>query len=142
MICSKDPKNIMDQLEKIYIVKSIGPPDYYLGNDYKKDKKGRWCIGRKKYLKEAITRVKGMFGNLKKYNNPSETGDHPECDTSMVLNDDRHRKYQMLIGMLVWLVRIGRIYVAHAASSLSRFTACPRKGHLKRVLRIFGYLKK
>jgi hypothetical protein len=58
------------------------------------------------------------------------------------MNDDGHRKYQMLMGILVWLVVIGRIDVAHATSSLSRFTACPRKGHLDRVLRVFGYLKK
>jgi hypothetical protein len=83
-----------------------------------------------------------MFGPVKKYTNPTETGDHPELDASTVLNDDEHRKYQMLIGMLVWIVTIGRIDVAHATSSLSRFTACPRQGHLERVLRVFGYLKK
>jgi hypothetical protein len=84
-ICSKESGVIMKQIEKVYTVKSIGPPDYYLGNDYIKDKKGRWCIGCKKYLKEAIKRVEGMFGTLKKYSNPSETGDHPELDTSEVL---------------------------------------------------------
>jgi hypothetical protein len=44
--------------------------------------------------------------------------------------------------MLVWVVTIGRIDVCHATSSLSRFSACPRKGHLDRLLRVFGYLKK
>jgi hypothetical protein len=48
----------------------------------------------------------------------------------------------MLIGMLVWVVTIGRIDIAFdATSSLSRFTACPRQGHLERLLRVFGYLK-
>ena len=32
--------------------------------------------------------------------------------------------------------------VAFETASLSRFTACPRKGHLDCVLRVFGYLKK
>jgi hypothetical protein len=63
-------------------------------------------------------------------------------DTSKLLNGEGHRKYQMLIGMLVWVVTIGRIDVAHATSSLSRFTACPRQGHLERLLRVLGYLKK
>jgi hypothetical protein len=44
--------------------------------------------------------------------------------------------------MLVWVVTIGRIDAAHATSSLSRFTACPRQGHLERLFRVFGYLKK
>jgi hypothetical protein len=63
-------------------------------------------------------------------------------DCSPVLGDEGHQKYQMLIGMLVWIVTIGRIDVAPATSSLSRFTACPRQGHLDRALRVFGYLKK
>ncbi len=83
-----------------------------------------------------------MFGSAKKYSRQSETGDHPKRDTSKLLNDEGHRKYQMLIGMLVWVITIGRIDVAHVTSSLSRFTACPRQGHLERLLRVSGYLKK
>ena len=44
--------------------------------------------------------------------------------------------------MLIWIVVIGRLDVCHATSSLSRFTACPRKGHLERAIHIFGFLKK
>ena len=32
--------------------------------------------------------------------------------------------------------------MAHATSSLSRFSTCPREGHLARALRVFGFLKK
>jgi hypothetical protein len=63
-------------------------------------------------------------------------------DTSKVLDNKGHGKFQMLIKMLVWVVRIGRIDVAHPTSSLSRFTACPWQGHLKPLFRIFGYFKK
>ena len=48
----------------------------------------------------------------------------------------------MMIGMLNWIVCIGRVDVAFATSLLSCFTACPQKGHWDCVLRIFGYLKK
>jgi len=44
--------------------------------------------------------------------------------------------------MLNWIVCLGRMDVAFAVTSLSRFSACPRKGHLSRLMRIFGYLKK
>jgi hypothetical protein len=74
-------------IQSIYAVKSIRPPDYYLGNDYKKDRQGRWCIGCKKYLVEAIKRVERMFGNLKNHSHPMETGDHPELDESETLHD-------------------------------------------------------
>ena len=59
MITSKNPEAIMAQIESVYSVKesSKGEPSYYLGHDYKKDSKGRWCIGCKKYLTEAIQRI-------------------------------------------------------------------------------------
>jgi len=48
----------------------------------------------------------------------------------------------MLIGMLNWIVGIGRFDIAHATTSLARFSSCPRKCHLDRALQVFGYLKK
>ena len=142
MIAARRADRIMEEIKAHYQVKGDGPPDYYLGNDYKKDSKGRWAVGCKKYLTECLKRVEAMFGKLTKQNSPSVPGDHPELDDTELLNDDEHRKFQMLIGMLVWIVTIGRFDVAFATSSLSRFTACPRKGHLERVLRVFGYLAK
>jgi hypothetical protein len=91
---------------------------------------------------EAIKRVERMFGELKKNLHPMETGDHPELDESEIMDDDGHRNHQMLMGMLVWVVTIGRIDAAHSTSSLSRFTACPCKGHELRALHVFGCLKK
>ena len=61
---------------------------------------------------------------------------------SELLDDKDHQQYQMLIGMLNWIVCIGIMDVAYATASLYRFTACPRKGHRDHALRIFGYLKK
>ena len=48
----------------------------------------------------------------------------------------------MLMGILIWVVGLGRFDVAHATSYLSRFSACPREGHLSRALHVFGFLKK
>ena len=145
MICSKNPERVMKEIESVYLVKdsSKGPPSYYLGNDYKKDKKGRWCIGCKTYLTEAVRRIEDLLGKpLPKKDTPMVDGDHPEEDASEILDDAGHQRYQMLIGMLNWIACIGRMDVAFATTSLSRFTACPRQGHMDRVLRIFGYLKK
>jgi Reverse transcriptase (RNA-dependent DNA polymerase) len=142
MIASKKPELVMQGLKEIYAIKSEGPPDYYLGNDYKKDKKDRWCFGCKKYITESVTRIEKMFGTLAKTTIPMSVNDHPETDDTTLLSDDEHRKYQMLIGMLNWVVTIGRFDVAHATMSLSRFSASPRKGHLERALKVFGYLKR
>ena len=48
----------------------------------------------------------------------------------------------MLMGMLIWVVSLGRSNVAHSTSSLSRFSASPRQGHPERVLQVWGFLKK
>ena len=123
-IFAKDPQPIMDQIKSIFTVKSEGPPDYYLGNDYCKDRKGGWNIGCRTYIKEGIRRVEQLFDmTLPKRDVPMTHGDHPELEDSVILDDDGHTKYQMLIGMLNWVVTIGRLDTAFAVTSLSRFVA-------------------
>ena len=51
MAVGKRAQRIMDEIKSVYTVKSEGPPDYYLGNDYKRDKKRRLCVGSKRYIK-------------------------------------------------------------------------------------------
>lgn len=89
-----------------------------------------------------MTRIESMFGTLPKSEVPMASGDHPETDDTKVLDDNGHRKFQMLVGILNWIVTIGSLDVAFATMSLSRFSACPRKGHLERAVKVFGYLKK
>ena len=56
MIASKKPDVIMDLIKKEYHIKGEGPPEYYLRNDYKTHN-GRYAVGCKKYIKEAVSRV-------------------------------------------------------------------------------------
>ena len=62
-------------------------------------------------------------------------------DTSPLLGLEDHRKFQMLLGMLQWLVTICRPDLCCLVSSLNRFGACPREKHLDLAVRAFGYLK-
>ena len=99
-------------------------------------------MGCKTYIKEALSRVENWCGKLEKSTVPMRHGDHPEEDKSEFLSDSDHKKYHALIGMLVWLVIIGRLDLTFVTSSLSRFVAAPRQGHLKRVLKVFSYIRK
>jgi hypothetical protein len=47
----------------------------------------------------------------------------------------------MLIGCAQWAVPIGRFDIQYATNTLARFSTCPRIGHIKRIVRVFGYLK-
>ena len=94
-------------------------------------------------MTEAIRRLGELFGkDLPKNDNPMVDGDHPEEDTSLLLDDGGHQKYQTFIGIMNWIVCIGIMDVAFATSSILRFTALLRNGYLNRVLRVFGYLNK
>jgi hypothetical protein len=98
---------------------------------------------RKTFIKEAISQIeKRMKLTLREEKTPMRTSDQPETDTTLLLDTDMHREYQSLIRMLQWAVTLCRVDICFATSSMTRFSAAPREGHLTRVLRIWGYLKK
>ena len=143
MIVSPDPLRWMKRIQEQFLIKEPGAPKYYLGNDYwQPDMDGPWRMGCTTYLKEAIRRIKDKFGDLAKQRSPLLTDCHPELDDSPPLDTERHRHFQMLLGMGQWVCTIGRPDIAHAMASLSRFNAGPREGHLKLAFRVWGYLKK
>jgi len=73
---------------------------------------------------------------------PIVQGDHPELDTSDLLEDAGIQICQSLIGSLQWAIQNGRFDIATAVMTLSRFRACPRQGHLNHVNHVIGYLSK
>ena len=66
---------------------------------------------------------------------------HPELDTSNLLELDDHRTFQMLLGMLQWMVIIGNPELYQLVACLNLFGACPRETHLDLAVRSFGYVK-
>jgi hypothetical protein len=47
-----------------------------------------------------------------------------------------------MIGCLQWAVSLGRFDIQTSTMTMSRFLAAPRIGHLNRLKRMYGYLKK
>jgi Reverse transcriptase (RNA-dependent DNA polymerase) len=147
-IVARDPDRWKSHISAAFLLKSIGPPSYYLGNDYNfSTDEGAWVLSCATYLKECIRRIEAddellLDGTLWTHRTPLPEGCHPELDDSTLLSDVGVRKYQMLIGMAQWACTIGRLDIAFAVSSLSRFSAAPREYHLELALHLFGYLKK
>ena len=48
--------------------------------------------------------------------------------------------YQSLIGILRWIVELGRIDITTEVSLLASIMARPREGHLYQALRVFAHL--
>ncbi len=46
-----------------------------------------------------------------------------------------------MIGVLRWILKLGRIDIIVPVSLLSRYLVSPREGHLQQAYRIFAYLK-
>ena len=55
----------------------------------------------------------------------------PEIDIYFELNATNAAYYQSLIGILQWMVELGRVDITTEVSMLSSCLALPRKGHLK-----------
>ncbi len=143
LITAQDPWIYMKRLQEIYVIKEPKIPDVYLGATYTGDPSGNWSINAKQYIRESIRQIEQRLGiQIREEKTPMKTNDHPEEDDSPILNNDMHREYQSLVGMLQWAVSLCRIDVCYAVSSMSRFCSCPREGHFTRLLRIWGYLKK
>ncbi len=65
----------------------------------------------------------------------------PSADLSDLLDPDCSSFYQHLIGVMRWMVELGRIDIVTEVSMLSSYLACPREGHLENNLRVMGYLR-
>ena len=145
LIVSRDPKTIIASLEgeHNFKLKGSGPISFHLGCDFQRDPDGVLCYQPKKYVEKILGNYKMMFGsNPRQVTSPLTKGDHPELCDSELLDEEDTKKYQSLVGSLQWVIQIGRFDVTTAVMTLSRFRAAPRKGHLERVQRIFGYLSK
>ena len=74
--------------------------------------------------------------------NPFPTDYDPDLDTTAELDEKEATYYQSQIGILQWIVELGRIGIATEVSLLASHVALPRKGHLQTVFHIYSYLKK
>ena len=108
-----------------------------------------WSISPSKYLQEAVRN----FQNYLKENlsdeyalianapNPFPLGYEPCMDVSPLLSPDEASYFKTIIGVMRWMVELGRIDIAVEVSQLSSFLAMPRQGHLVNALNIMYYLK-
>ena len=140
----KDPESFAKTLKEEYKfkLKGTGPLSFHLGCDFYRDKEGVLCMSPKKYLQRIEESFVRWFGEKPKlsYWSPLEGGDHPETDTSELLDASGTETYQSVIGSLQWAISLGRFDIATAVMTLSSFRSAPRKGHLARAKRVASYL--
>ena len=144
LIVMKDPAEFCKTLKETYHfkMKGDGPLDYHLGMNYIRESDGTLKQIPQKYIEKMMASYEAMFKEQpKKAKTPLEKGDHPEIDTSELLDSEGVTKFQSMIGQLQWLVTLGRIDIFSAVVTMSRFRAAPRQGHLDRLKRVYGYVR-
>jgi hypothetical protein len=144
-VAAHDPGEIIEQLKGKYKykLKGVGPLEYHLGCTFERNKDGTLLYHPKKYITRMMEQYKHMFQDQPKlYVSPLDKGDHPELDSTPELSENGIKQYQSLIGSLQWLITLGRFDIATTVMSMSHFRVAPREGHLDRLKRMYGYVKK
>ena len=153
LVISFEANKALREIGKYFQLKpnSIGPPKIYLGGKVSKvtlpNGVQAWSFSATQYVRKAIKNVEkfmskhGYTITSKKIGVPLPTSYCPELDGSEELDPEQASQYQSFIGVLRWIVELGRIDVGFEASVMSSHTALPRIGHLLKVFHIFGYLK-
>ena len=143
-IASKNPKAIEEVLIMIHKFKLKGGPlTYHLGCDFTRDPDGTLVFGPRRYIDKMLANYVQRFGvEPTQFKSPLERNDHPEVDTSPLLDGEDITIYQSLIGALQWCVTLGRFDIMTPVMTMASFRAAPRIGHLDRLKRIYGYLRK
>ena len=70
----------------------------------------------------------------RKAENPFEMGYDQELHTSSELDPDAASYYLTIIGILRWMIELGRINIITEVLILSSYVALPREGHLEAAL--------
>jgi hypothetical protein len=154
LVVSENGERLLrDKIGKYFELKeaSIGPPKQYLGGHLRQvqlvNGVHAWAFSSSKYVQEAVKNVERYLetegGALpKRAETPIQTSYRPELDVTPELRDTHAAYYQSLVGMLRWMVELGRVDICLETSMMSSHLALPREGHLAQLFHMFAYLKK
>ncbi len=129
---------------------SIGKPSIYLGGKVSQvtleNGVQAWSFSSSQYVQAAVKNVESYLKERnmslpKRASSPFGTNYRPEVDVSPELNDVDAAYYMSLIGVLRWMVELGRVDICIETSLMSSHMALPRKGHLEQLYHMFAYLK-
>ncbi len=152
MVGSQHPKETLMRLGKYFPLKpeSVGPPKIYFGGKLSQIELPNgvvaWSIRASKYIQQALKNFESISDKhglklRQKTNSPLPGNYHPECDATPEYGPENARFYASLIGILRWLVELGRIDIICEVSMMSSYNTMPREGHLDHVIYMFSYLK-
>jgi hypothetical protein len=154
LVVSHEPNKVMIALSKLFRLKDgYAPPTRYLGATIKRwrlvgdESPKHWGHSSEEYVKQAIANVELELNKMGRqlcgrFSTPMTANYRPELDYTPFLADSAVNYYMELIGILRWIVELGRLDIMVDVSLLSSYCMQPRRGHLDQVFHIFSYLKR
>jgi len=149
----EEPERFLrDEFGKCFALKekSIGSPTQYLGNNVKmvtlENSRKCWSFASSQYVQNAVKNIenyrnKNGLGQLPRVKSPWPRNYLPESDVSPELSPIMSSYFQSLIGILRWIVELGRADFVMETFSLAPMMALPREGHLNAAFHMFAFLK-
>ena len=127
----------------------IGPPNRKSVRKVQLDNGvNTWAFSSSKYVQAAVKNVEDYLNQSERWNLPTRANTplrtlyQPELDTSPELKPREAAYYMSLIGVLRWMVELGRVDICLEVLMMPSHMAMPREGHLEQLFQIFAYLKK
>ena len=130
---------------------SIGPPKIYLGGKVSKvtlaNGMQAWSFSSSQYVQSAVKNVEDFLETQGeklpvRATTPLSSNYRPELEVTDELGPSDAAYFQSLIGILSWMVELGRVDLTLEVSMMSSYLALPREGHLHQLYHIFAHLKR
>ena len=153
VIMEKPEQFVRDELDRRFVVKpkSIGKPTQYLGNKVSvvqlDNGISAWSFSSSQYVQSAVSNVqnhlkrKGKCLTPKNATSPWTRDYRPETDVTPELSPADASYFQSLIGILRWIVELGRADITMEVSAMASVMALPCEGHLEQVIHMFAFLR-
>ena len=150
---SMDGERVLrNEIGKYFLLKekSIGPPDIYLGNKITKvtleGGVDTWAFSSSQYVQNAVNNVESFLKTKgqslpRRATSPFSPNYQPEIDITAELCPTMAAYFQSLVGILRWIVELGRVDITVETSLLASCMAMPRQGHLNQLYHIFAFVK-
>ena len=154
LVVSENAERVLtDEIGKYFELKkeSIGHPKICLGGSVRKleleNGAKAWAFGSSQYVRSTVRNAENTLEkngrNLpNRAETPIKTDYRPELDATPELVPVQAACYQSLIGILRWIVELGRVDACLEVSMMLSHLALPKEGHLEQVCHIFSYLRK
>ena len=153
MAIGDEPRVVLEKIDKYFGLKpgSLADPNLYLGAKVRpmtmNNGQSCWGMSASQYVQEAVKNVAQTVKELDGYSlpkqavNPFPMGYEAESDVSPELAPELASEFQSQVGILRWIVELGRVDIITEVSNLASQLALPRQGHLEASLHIFAHLR-